>query len=203
VKIAVQVLICQSTTAVPTLMPGACRHHSDPGQLAPTTGRKRKELLEMKTKPLLFVDIDGVISLFGFPAGDVPARCSWHQVDGIVHLLSHDAADHLLALGADFELVWCSGWKDRANDHLPHVLGLGPYPHLTFGESPDHWKLAAVMAHAGSRPLAWIDDDVNDAVRAWARERAAPTLIVETAPSSGLTAALAEHLRTWAQALDR
>jgi hypothetical protein len=156
----------------------------------------------MTDKPLLFVDIDGVLSLFGFASTDVPPRCSWHQVDGIVHLLSHDAAEHLQALQDDFELVWCSGWKDRANDHLPHALRLGPYPHLTFApDSPGHWKLQAVIEHAGDRPLAWIDDDVNDAVRLWARERAAPTLIVETAPASGLTAALAQRLRAFAQTL--
>jgi hypothetical protein len=155
----------------------------------------------MTDKPLLFVDIDGVVSLFGFRPTEVPARCSWHQVDGIVHLLSHEAAEHLQALDGTFEIVWCSGWKDRANDHLPHVLRLGPYPHLTFGASEGHWKLASVIAHAGARPLAWIDDDVNDAVRAWAAERAAPTLIVETAPASGLTTAHAERLRDFAQTL--
>jgi HAD domain in Swiss Army Knife RNA repair proteins len=154
-------------------------------------------------KPLLFVDIDGVLSLFGFAPAAVPENCSWHQVDGIVHLLSHDAARNLLALGDVYELVWCSGWKDRANDHLPHVLGLGPYPHLTFGEdSPDHWKLQSITAHAGDRPLAWIDDDLNEAVHAWAAARSAPTLIVETDPATGLTPALAERLRSWAQTLD-
>ncbi|WP_259312306.1 HAD domain-containing protein [Capillimicrobium parvum] len=154
---------------------------------------------------MLFVDIDGVVSLFGFAPGAVPARCSWHQVDGIIHLLSHDAAEHLLALREEFELVWCSGWEDRANDHLPHVLGLGPYPHLTFADTraAGHWKLAAVAAHAEDRPVAWIDDDVNDVVHDWARSRSAPTLIVETQPATGLTPELAERLRTWAQALDQ
>jgi hypothetical protein len=156
----------------------------------------------MRHKPLLFVDIDGVLSLFGFCSTAVPARCSWHQVDGIVHLLSHEAAEHLQALDTAYEIVWCSGWKDRANDHLPHVLQVGPYPHLTFGASDGHWKLASVTEHAGDRPLAWIDDDVNDAVRGWAARRAAPTLIVETAPATGLTAELAERLRRWAQTLD-
>jgi hypothetical protein len=159
----------------------------------------------MPDKPLLFVDIDGVVSLFGFGSTAVPARCSWHQVDGIVHLLSHDAAEHLLGLRDEFELVWCSGWEDRANDHLPHVLGLGPYPHLTFGnrEVAGHWKLAAVAAHAGDRPVAWIDDDVNDAVHDWAQRRCAPTLIVETRPASGLTPQLAEGLGPWGPARGR
>jgi hypothetical protein len=160
------------------------------------------QLPENDDKPLLFVDIDGVISLFGFRPIAVPARCTWHQVDGIVHLLSQEAAEHLLALADVFELVWCSGWEDRANEHLPHVLAVGPFPHLTFGDSPGHWKLAAVREHAAERPLAWVDDDLNDAVRDWAAARAAPTLLVETEPASGLTRELAERLRSWAQALE-
>jgi hypothetical protein len=162
--------------------------------------------LQYDEKPLLFVDIDGVVSLFGFAQTSIPERCSWHQVDGIVHLLSHAAAENLLALEDLFEPVWCTGWKDRANDHLPRVLGIGPFPHLTFGDSPAHWKLAAVRAHAGTRPLAWIDDDLNDAVRDWAARRASdgtPTLLVETHPPTGLTGELTAGLRDWAQELDR
>jgi len=159
-------------------------------------------MLQTRDKPVLYVDIDGVLSLFGFRPGELPARCRWHQVDGIIHLLSQEAADHLLALTGEFELVWCSGWEDRANEHLPHVLGLGPYPHLTFAErTGGHWKLAAIEAHAAGRALAWIDDDLNEAVHEWARRRPAPTLIVETEPATGLTQELAERLRTWAQAL--
>jgi hypothetical protein len=180
-------------------MPGVKWHHSESGPISGPTGTIVWELAQLQDKPLLFVDIDGVLSLFGFESSAVPPRCTWHQVDGIVHLLSQEAAAHLLELGDVFELVWCSGWKDRANDHLPHVLGLGPFPHLTFGESAGHWKLAAVEAHAGDRPIAWIDDDLNDAVRDWAAARRRPTLLVETEPAVGLTADLAARLRAWGE----
>ena len=156
-----------------------------------------RRLDEVVSKPLLFVDIDGVLSLFGFGPHAVPPG-TWHQVDGIAHLLSHEAAGHLLGLSELFEPIWCSGWEDRANDHLPHVLRCGPWPHLTFGPSDGHWKLAAVASYAGDRPLAWIDDDLNAAVDAWAATRAAPTLIVRTQPVTGLTAAIAAELRRWA-----
>lgn len=181
----------------PTLMVPTDWHHSDAVQRASPVGRFMTETLQNRDKPLLFIDIDGVVSLFGFAQASMPERCSWHQVDGIVHLLSHAAAENLLSLSVLFDPVWCTGWKDRANDHLPHVLGLGPYPFLTFGDSPGHWKLAAVQAHAGARPLAWIDDDLNDAVRDWAAARGAPTLLVETDAARGLTAELTERLRRW------
>lgn len=161
--------------------------------------------LRMSRKPALFVDIDGVISLWGFPPAQRPTGI-WTQVDGITHFLSSEAAETLRALQSEFSCVWASGWEEKANEYLPHALGLGPWPHLDLdghargaGTSVRaHWKLAAVEAHAAGAPLAWIDDAVNDAVRAWAGQRAAPTLLVETEPAIGLTASHGARLRRFA-----
>jgi hypothetical protein len=154
-------------------------------------------------KPLLLVDIDGVISLFG---GEQLAtkEGAFHSIDGMFHFLSATAAAHLLDLGDQFELVWCSGWEEKANEHLPHLLGLPPaVPHLSFaravGRSNAHWKLAAIDAYAGERPLAWIDDALNPACHEWATARKAPTLLVETEPQHGLTEREAELLKAWAR----
>jgi hypothetical protein len=158
----------------------------------------------MTTPPLLLVDIDGVISLWGFPPDDRPPGV-WRLVDGIGHYLSTTAAGHLRALAADFELVWCSGWEEKANQELPLTLGVGPLPFLSFDRVPTpgntHWKLGAIDHHAGDRPLAWIDDAFTTACWTWAQERRAPTLLVPTLPARGLTAAEAEVLRGWAQDL--
>ena len=151
-------------------------------------------------KPLLFVDIDGVISLFGF-APDRRPEGAWLNVDGVVHLLSATARSHLLELSEHFELVWASGWEEKANEHLPLALELpGPLPYLTFepAETHGHWKLAALEAHAGDRPLAWVDDAHDDACRAWAAARRAPTLLVSTDPATGLTDAHVAQLAAWA-----
>jgi hypothetical protein len=153
------------------------------------------------TKPLLLVDIDGVISVWG--ASHTQLVGVFAQVDGIPHVLSQAAADHLRGLEAHFELVWCSGWEDRANDHLPHLVGLGPFPHLTLGRTgTGHWKLGAIDGHAGpDRPLAWVDDDLDERCETWAAARRGPTLLVRTHPASGLTSADATRLAAWAQAL--
>ncbi len=158
-------------------------------------------------KPLLMIDIDGVISLFGFAPERRPEG-AFHAIDGIVHFISAEAGRHLLDLTAEFELVWCSGWEEKANEYLPHLLGLpGPYPFLAFARSPGrtraHWKLEAIDAFAGRRPLAWVDDAFNDACDSWARARRAPTLLVGTDPSEGLTAGAAEALRAWSADLPR
>ena len=160
----------------------------------------------MKAKSALFIDIDGVISLWGFAEHERPAGI-WTLVDRIPHFLSREAATTLISVQDLFDPVWCTGWEEKANEYLPHALGLGPWPWVDLdghargaGTSVRaHWKLEAVERVADGRPLAWIDDAVNDAVREWAAARAAPTLLVETSPETGLVAAHADVLRRFAQ----
>lgn len=153
----------------------------------------------------MLVDVDGVVSLWGFPADARPAG-TFASIDGIVHFLSAAAGQHLRDLSGAFELAWCSGWEEKANDYLPLLLGVGPLPVVafrqSFGPPTAHWKLAGIDAFAGtSRPLAWIDDALDDRCREWARARRAPTLLVGTQPATGLTAAEAAILTAWAGGL--
>ena len=149
--------------------------------------------------PLLLVDVDGVVSLFGFDHAAPPAGCPV-TVDGIPHWLSEGAGARLVRLARTFECVWCTGWEERAEEHLPRLLGLpGGWRHLTLGEG---WKLAAIDATVPvDRPLAWIDDAHDDGSRAWARARAGPTLLVSTDPAVGLSDEHVALLETWAREL--
>src|SRR5438270_5963802 len=130
--------------------------------------------------PLLLVDVDGVISLFGFDPAEAPSG-RWQIVDGIAHFLSATAGAYLRRLSEAFELAWCTGWEEKANEYLPHALGLEqPFPHLSFaGAMPlvdGHWKLAAIDRYAGpDRPLAWVDDAHEERCRTWAQARPGPT----------------------------
>jgi hypothetical protein len=156
------------------------------------------------------VDIDGVISLFG-PPEDRGPEGSFHVIDGIPHFLSSTAATHLLSLAESYDMVWASGWEEKAEEYLPHLLGLpAGLPFLRFargqgaGRSIEgHWKLDAIDAFAGSRPLAWIDDCIDADCHAWAGARTAPTLLVQTAPERGLTDCETAQLTRWAQSQAR
>ena len=171
------------------------------------------------TRPLLLLDIDGVVSLFGF-APHAPPAGSFHSIDGIPHFLSATAPAHLLALREIFELVWCSGWEERANEYLPALLGLpAELPFLRFAAATGrrsasatsaaagsgaeritrgHWKLDAIDAYAGERALAWIDDCLDETCHAWAAARAAPTFLVQTQANVGITAQHVDRLTRWA-----
>ena len=179
-------------------------------------GRARRDrsfvakMPQIQDKPLLFVDIDGVLSLWGF-ASDTRPPGAFHNVDGVIHFLSSDAGMHLpaLALARRFDLVWCSGWEEKADERLPHALALPRrLPLLTFARNPGrsgaHRKLDAIDAHAAAgRPVARIDDAHDGAGDAWAAARDAPTLLVATSPAAGLDAVAAGELRAWPADLAR
>jgi hypothetical protein len=161
------------------------------------------------SRPLLLIDIDGVISLFGFPPHSRPEG-SFHAIDGMPHFLSTTAARHLLSLVSVFDPVWCSGWEEKADEYLPHLLGLpAGLPFLSFERNVGgaktaraHWKIDAIDTYADPhRPLAWIDDAFNDACHEWGAARPGPTLLVQTAPHAGLTKHEASQLMEWADSV--
>jgi hypothetical protein len=157
---------------------------------------------EARNQPVLFVDVDGVLSLFGFPPGEPPG--TFVQVDGIAHCIGTHAGARLKRLAEAFELVWATGWEERANDHLPYLLELEAreLPVLSFDGrarwGTAHWKVDAIDAYAGDRPAAWIDDNLDESCRAWAHDRRAPTLLVETDCAVGITDEDVERLLAWA-----
>lgn len=158
-------------------------------------------------RPLLLIDVDGVISLFGFDHRSPPAG-RYQLVDGITHFLSVRAGEHLRRLDGPFELAWCTGWEEKANEYLPWALGLdGPLPHVVFdpSERPTqaHWKLGAIDRHVEpSRPVAWIDDAHDERCVSWAAARPGPTLLVTTDPAVGLTETEVDRLLAWAGSLN-
>jgi hypothetical protein len=157
------------------------------------------------SRPILAVDVDGVISLFGAEHPPDRSLTKFQLVDGVPHLISLPVGDRLVRLSEHFELVWASGWEDKANFYLPALLGLPDLPHVSFGSAAPgavHWKLEPLTEYAGGRPLAWIDDNFNEACYAWAEQRPEPTLLVPTESHLGLEEAHVEALRQWAVSLD-
>ena len=155
-------------------------------------------------KPILFVDVDGVISLFGFSpeAEALPGRFHW--IDGVAHCIPEDVGARLCRLADHFELVWATGWEEKANEYLPFILKLpeselpclGFDGRAVFGSA--HWKLDAIEEYAGERPAAWIDDNLDESCQLWAASREAPTLLVETRSATGMTDEHVDQLLAWA-----
>ncbi len=156
----------------------------------------------MNEPPILAIDVDGVISLFGFEVPPPATTVSWHLIDGTPHCISLAAGERLRRLATAFELVWATGWQDRANDRLPQVIGVGPLPVIEFdlpsgggrsgaaaggtapagspaggtasaGSLAGHWKLEAIDRFAGGRAVAWVDDSLDASCFLWAESREA------------------------------
>ena len=160
-------------------------------------------------KPLLLIDVDGVISLFGFDAGaPPPGRLA--LIDGHAHLLSQRAG------------TCCAAWRRasspcgaRAGRTAPTstcrcLLGLPrAWPHVRLDRGSTsvgtsvagHWKLAPIDAFAGpDRPLAWIDDVLDDACDAWAAARPGRRCSSRRTPAVGLTEAHEAAADAWLRA---
>ena len=158
-------------------------------------------------RPVLFLDVDGVISLFGFQPSE-PLPGTFHSIDGIMHCIGADAADLLRRLHDTFELVWATGWEEKANEYLVHILELpSDLPVLTFDGravfGSSHWKVEAIDDYARGRASAWIDDNLDERAEKWAAKRREPTLLVRTESALGITEEHVEELLAWASATKR
>jgi hypothetical protein len=120
-------------------------------------------------------------------------------------LISLPCGDRLRRLSESFELVWASGWEEKANFYLPSILGLPDLPHVSFDDAvaagAAHWKLAPIEAYAAGRSLAWVDDNFDDSCFEWAERREHPTLLVPTETHLGLEEAHVGALEAWVRGL--
>lgn len=158
------------------------------------------------SRPVLAVDIDGVVSLFGYDDPPDSSVAKVEMIEGRVHCISLAAGERLRRLSDVYDLVWASGWEDRANRHLPRLLGLPELPHLDFKGAARFgtadWKLAPLAEYAHSRPLAWVDDNFDDVCYEWARGRNEPTLLMPTVSHLGLEEVHVEALMAWARGFE-
>lgn len=125
-------------------------------------------------KPLLLLDIDGVLNAFPSHAG---FRYTRHTIDGYRIHLHNEVHDMVSALEEAFEIVWFTLWNHRASPAIgPHV-GLADAAHLTTSWERG-WEAAAIAGYdddaisqlmyaktpllpelmAEGRPWVWIDD---------------------------------------------
>ncbi len=167
----------------------------------------------MNQKPVLAIDVDGVISLFGFEAPPPAETARFELIDGTPHCISLAAGERLNRLAGRFEMVWATGWQDRANDRLPEIIGLGPLPVIEFDgpgvaplSGPAHWKLGPLDSFVGRRAVAWIDDSFDQSCFEWAEARdsgGSPTLLVPTEPDLGIEEGHVAALEHWSGSLTR
>jgi hypothetical protein len=155
-------------------------------------------------KPLLFLDVDGVIDLKLLPAS-LPGG-KWHHLGLVQAHLAEHAAEHVRALATRYDIVWATGWEQggsrrfrplRGLEHDLHVLQFG----LDAASGSSHWKVEEIDRAGGKRAVAWLADRIEARDRKWARRRSAPTLLVQNDPDRGITDYEVARLIEWADTL--
>ncbi|MFJ9407361.1 HAD domain-containing protein [Streptomyces sp. NPDC101393] len=148
----------------------------------------------MADRPLLFLDIDGVLN----PVLPTPGFVAHDLLDHTV-LLSADHAGWLGELAGAYELVWATTWEHHANTHVAPLLGLPALPVVEFTgyrSRPDDPQLegvetllgrkwAPLLRYAGDRPFAWVDDVMPDSLVRHSRQRP-DRLLLPVDPGHGL-----------------
>jgi hypothetical protein len=154
------------------------------------TGSLLRPEREANIRPLLLLDIDGVIALLGDGsgepvfeaiAGEFPVRIAERSPERVRVLRRH------------FVLVYATSWGGGADEFISPLIGLPVgVPHVPFNRDAESapgatWKLPFVARFVRDRPAAWVDDELDVDVGVWQAARGAPTLLVHTDPRVGLT----------------
>lgn len=157
----------------------------------------------MVSKPLLLVDVDGVLNPYA--AESCPeGYCEYNFFEGEEPIrLAEVHGKWLRELAELFDLAWATGWGDDAHRFISPVLGLPEFPAIVFPPVPftPAEKVPAIRAFVGDRPLAWMDDAITPEAERWVSERAAPILLIYVDPAVGLIEALVSEARAWAEGL--
>jgi len=176
-------------------------------------------------KPLLFLDVDGVLNVRRYPFAEhlvevktadlaqSPFTNSFRGQSVDLTLRIPNAYDAWLAeLGEHFELVWATTWEKAANIYISPLLGLGELGvvehHLwppTFREVTNGnigvWKMRSILSYAGDRPFAFIDDNGYGAQAFAESVRGASADVLVIVAAEGLERDHVDDLIAWARGL--
>lgn len=148
----------------------------------------------MTERPLLFLDVDGVLNCPGE-----------RQDDHVPHFVGHETIwvpthtrERVARLLAVYDPIWATAWVGRAHSAWRHVLDLPgeSWPYLNYLD----FKLPEIIRIAKFHRWAWVDDDANWELRKLGWDRSMVNgLVLDTDHREGLTDAHVGQLLAYAK----
>lgn len=181
-------------------------------------------------RPVLLLDIDGVLNLFPHFLEDRVTRQTQRQSALLSSTQKQpysldiplDAADLVDQLADYFELHWYTMWNEHARAVFTPLAGIrqqfdhfecdwvGGLDALNATDTPEWMRKAIWVAktplipeHVGDRPFVWVDDDTTPVDSLWleAHPEVGEFLLITVEPHSGLTQDTVNEAIAWAQSL--
>jgi hypothetical protein len=164
----------------------------------------------MVLRPAILVDVDGPLNPYLAKPTRRPPGYTTHRIRpaGFSRPLrvwldpSHGPWLLSLAAATGAELVWATTWEHEANEFIAPRLGLPELEWIDFGglgsdhRDGHHGKVPAITEWAGTRPIAWLDDEFQRRDPEWAAARPG-TLLVPVDPRKGIGVDHLERVRAF------
>jgi hypothetical protein len=161
--------------------------------------------LPMTDRPLILVDVDGVLNVIT-TAKERRRLCfheGWRQkrveLDaGAFRLFWNPASGPLLrrlAAETGAELAWGTTWEEYANLVVGPLLGLPRLPVAPVADFPR--KADGLVPWTAGRPFVWFDDEPDAAEVTAKLAGGQPHLVVQVDEREGLTGRHADTARDW------
>lgn len=147
---------------------------------SPTVARDSEETEKSPQQPILFLDVDGPLNLWGRAGRRIlnpllRAHLLHLQPDDSLNVnvvLSRLLGPRLRDLGKYFEVRWATSWNQWANQHLSPLLGISKnLPWVRCPNGDPRAKFPEVIASAGNTSFAWVDDYLTEEVARKTRKK--------------------------------
>lgn len=116
-------------------------------------------VLDENKDTLIFLDVDGVVNHYGMRSMRV-VKAGYYNIwlPEFMEAMIQDLVKH-------HQVVWCTAWKERANEFIAPILGIEPlfvmtdgYDHGGVAWKEHHVRPVAVEALKAGKRVVWLED---------------------------------------------